>query len=408
VIVLVPAYEPDARLPALLRDLQAARPGVGLVVVDDGSGPASADAFAEARALGATVLVHPRNLGKGCALRTGLAWILDAHPGEDVVCADSDGQHAPDDVLRVGDRVGASGAMVLGGRRFEGDVPVRSRLGNAVARGLLRRASGGRVHDTQTGLRGYPAGSLGWLLEVPGDRFEYELRVLLRAHADGRPVEEIPIRTVYLDGNASSHFRPVADSWRVLAPLVLHAVVALGSSLVDVAVLALVVAATGDLVLGVVAARVLSGALNFSANRHLAHRARGSAEPGARARRRAGRPAPGSAARSDARPARSARRRALAADAARYASLAAVIALGDVLLLEALTAAGVPLLLARAGSGLALFLVGFAAQRALVFRRPGPEGPRHDTSSPDSDTASTAASTSASAGAPTAHGARSA
>ncbi|MBP2457637.1 putative flippase GtrA [Clavibacter michiganensis] len=354
-IVLVPAYQPDARLPALLRDLRAARPGVGLVVVDDGSGPASAGPFAEARALGAIVLVHPRNLGKGCALRTGLAWIRDAHPGEDVVCADSDGQHAPDDVLRVGDRVAETGAMVLGGRRFDGDVPVRSRLGNAVARGLLRRASGGRVHDTQTGLRGYPHGSLGWLLDVPGDRFEYELRVLLRAHADGRPVEEIPIRTLYLDGNASSHFRPVADSWRVLAPLVLHGIVALGSFLLDLGVLALLVALTGDLVAGVIGARLVSGTAAFLANRHLVHRARVGAGRHADAHR-------DPLARRD-------RRHALAGDALRYAGLAAAVALGDVLLLEALTAAGIPLLAARVGSGFALFLAGFAVQRALVFRR---------------------------------------
>jgi glycosyltransferase involved in cell wall biosynthesis len=348
-IVLIPAYEPGARLPELVRDLVTARPNVVPVVVDDGSGPAYSAVFDDARAAGATVLTHPRNLGKGCALRTGIAHVRDAYPGDDVVCADSDGQHAPVDVLAVGDRVRQTGSMVLGGRRFEGEVPLRSRLGNAVTRNLLRQASGGSVHDTQTGLRGYPAGSLAWLLEVPGDRFEYELQVLLRAHADGRQVEEIPIQTLYLDGNASSHFRPMADSWRVLAPLALHALVAVASFVLDLVALWILVALTGELLVGVIGARLISGTVNFLANRRLVHRTRGAAPP----------PAAGGAGR----------RRILLDEALRYTALASLVALGDVLLLEALTAVGIPLLLAKVGAGAALFVAGFAAQRTLVFRR---------------------------------------
>jgi len=356
VIVLIPAYEPDARLPALVTALVEARPDVIPVVVDDGSGPGRTATFDATRAAGAVVLTHPRNLGKGRALRTGIAYAGAAHPGEDVVCADSDGQHTAVDVLRVADHVRRTGSMVLGGRRFDGDVPLRSRFGNAVSRGLLRRASGGHVHDTQTGLRGYPAGSLAWLLDVPGDRFEYELRVLLQAHADGRRVEEIPIQTLYLEGNASSHFRPMADSWRVLAPLILHALVAIGSFVLDLIALWALVAVTGELLIGVIGARLISGTVNFLANRRLVHTGRGPAAP---------------------LPAESgAKRRLLLGEALRYTALASLVALGDVVLLEALTTAGIPLLLAKIGAGAALFVAGFAVQRTLVFRRhavePGP------------------------------------
>jgi putative flippase GtrA len=348
-IVLIPAYEPDDQLPELVIALVQTRPDLIPVVVDDGSGPAYAATFEEARAAGATVLTHPRNLGKGHALRTGIAFAGETHPGEDVVCADSDGQHAPVDVLRVADRVRRTGSMVLGGRRFDGDVPLRSRFGNAVTRGLLRRASGGHVHDTQTGLRGYPAGSLAWLLEVPGDRFEYELQVLLRAHADGRRVEEIPIQTVYLDDNASSHFRPMRDSWRVLAPLILHALVALGSFVLDLVALWILVAATGELLVSVVGARLISGTVNFLANRRLAHTGGGPAAP--------------LSGESGAK------RRLLLGEALRYTALASLVAIGDIVLLEALMTAGIPLLLAKIGAGAALFVAGFAAQRTLVFRQ---------------------------------------
>ena len=98
-IVLIPAYEPDDRLPELVADLTATARQVSVVVVDDGSGPRFGPVFASVRRLGATVLAHPANRGKGAALRTGLAHIRMTHPGQDVVCADRDGQHLVADIL---------------------------------------------------------------------------------------------------------------------------------------------------------------------------------------------------------------------------------------------------------------------------------------------------------------------
>ncbi|MGV1005180.1 MAG: glycosyltransferase, partial [Candidatus Nanopelagicales bacterium] len=102
-LILIPAYEPDHRLLDLLFELRSEHPEHGVVVVDDGSGPDYSPIFARARLLGAHVLAHPVNLGKGAALRTGLHYIHDCDPTADVVCADSDGQHLVRDILRVAD-----------------------------------------------------------------------------------------------------------------------------------------------------------------------------------------------------------------------------------------------------------------------------------------------------------------
>ena len=137
-IALIPAFEPDGRLVELIRRL-----GRPAVVVDDGSGPAYAPIFDQVRALGAQVLTHTRNRGKGCALKTGFAFVRRHFPGVGVVCADSDGQHRPEDINAVAERVESSGApMVLGARRFTGDVPARSRFGNALTRKVFRLATG--------------------------------------------------------------------------------------------------------------------------------------------------------------------------------------------------------------------------------------------------------------------------
>jgi glycosyltransferase involved in cell wall biosynthesis len=337
-VVVVPAYRPDGALAALVRDLADA--GLtDVVVVDDGSGPAHAPAFAAAAALGAEVLAHGANRGKGVALRTAVAHVLATRPGRDVITADADGQHTAAGVRAVADRLATSGAdVVLGERAFGGpDVPARSRLGNGVSGALFRAATGLPVRDTQTGLRGFRAVTLGWLGDVTGDRYEYELRVLLAASRRGATVVGEPIETVYLDHNASSHFRPVRDSLVVAAPLLAFAASGLLAFGVDVTALLLLQRATGVLLLAVVGARLLSAAVNYAVNRGVVFRL--------------------------VRPASAARGSAL-----RYAALAGLLLAASYGLLDALTTTlGVPLGVAKILTDAALLVASWTVQRQVVF-----------------------------------------
>ena len=220
-IILIPAYEPDQRLVDLVASIRDQRPSQRIVIVDDGSGPGYAALFESVRSMGCDVVGHAVNCGKGAALKRGFAHIELRYPHHDVVCADCDGQHTLHDVLAVADAVHERRADIgLGARRFAGDVPARSRFGNTVTRWVLGAVAGLRLQDTQTGLRGYPAAHLSWLQHIPGDRFEYELSVLLAARRAGMSFAEVPIATIYLDGNSSSHFRTVQDSVRVYLPFV--------------------------------------------------------------------------------------------------------------------------------------------------------------------------------------------
>jgi glycosyltransferase involved in cell wall biosynthesis len=225
-IVLLPVFQPVARLATLIAELRAAAPDTEVVVVDDGSGPAWAPPLDEARDLGAVVLRHGTNRGKGAALKTGFRYAADALPGRDVVCADADGQHHVADILRIGGLVAETHRTVLGVRRFEGDVPLRSRFGNRVTRMLFHAATGHPVEDTQTGLRGYPHASLPWLLTIPGERFEYEMNLLLAAARENHPIEQVVIPSTYLNDNASSHFGALSDSARIYWPLLRSAAAA--------------------------------------------------------------------------------------------------------------------------------------------------------------------------------------
>lgn len=222
-ILLLPVFRPGDHLPGLVGNLRAAGSTAPVVVVDDGSGPAVSGVLDTAAGLGCTVLRHPTNRGKGVAIKTGLTHVTKNFPDHDVVTADADGQHSVEDILRVAGRAGATGRIVLGVRSFDTDVPARSRFGNSLTRVLFRAATGRDVRDTQTGLRGYPAALLPRLRDIPGDRFEYEMNVLLYAARAGHPVDEVAIATTYLAGNASSHFGSLSDSVRIYRPLLRHA-----------------------------------------------------------------------------------------------------------------------------------------------------------------------------------------
>ena len=218
-VILIPSFEPDHRLVELVEEIRESASDQPIVVVNDGSDATYDRRFDAVRYLGCKVIAYRPNRGKGHALKAGFAHIERTHTGAGVVCADGDGQHRVTDILRVG-RALDSDAIVLGARRFDTAVPARSRLGNTVTRVLFRAATGDAVQDTQTGLRGFPASMLPWLQSVPGERYEYELSVLLAAAARGVACYEIPIDTIYFEHNDSSHFRAVRDSMRVYVPLV--------------------------------------------------------------------------------------------------------------------------------------------------------------------------------------------
>lgn len=134
---------------------------------------------------------------------------------------------------------------------------------------LFTLATGERISDTQTGLLGYPASMLPWLRSVRGERYEYELNLLLGAKQAGYAITTVDIATVYLDHNSGSHFRPVADSVRIYAPLLKFLASSFTAFLVDTVVFLLLTLVTDSVLLAVLGARAVSSAVNFLVNRRV-------------------------------------------------------------------------------------------------------------------------------------------
>lgn len=256
-----------------------------IIIVDDGSRAECKDHFRRAERHGpVTVLTHEINRGKGQALRTAFAYLLDRRPDcRGAVTIDGDGQHRTADILAVARAVGDGKTLVMGCRDFSGpEVPARSRSGNRITCAVFRIACGIRLSDTQTGLRGIPAALFPALLRVRGDRFEYETNMLLDLKRQGVGFREVGIETVYEDGNSESHFRPVRDSIRIYKFILLYLLSSLAGAGLDLLVFyvarRLLDGAVSDgmaVLLATVTARACSSFLNFNLNKSVVFHGQG-------------------------------------------------------------------------------------------------------------------------------------
>ncbi len=220
-IIIIPAYQPDNTLLLLLEQLVEQTENK-IIVIDDGSDSACNAIFNRADKYSAVhILTHKENRGKGAALRTGFRYILAKESScSTVISADADGQHRAEDISRVSKACTEHPHhLILGVRQFTGYVPLRSRLGNSLTRRLYNLLFRQNLRDTQTGLRGIPVHTLTTLIALQGERYCYELEMLLKLMQLEGPVLEIGISTIYEKNNESSHFRPFHDSAQIYTTL---------------------------------------------------------------------------------------------------------------------------------------------------------------------------------------------
>ena len=285
VTVVLPSLNPDHKLMQVVDAL--VKGGFHrILLVNDGSDPDHLAPFEEAARYPQCVLLrHYKNQGKGRALKTAFNYFL-CHPEGDVgvVTVDGDNQHHIDDILACARLLEEHpDTLILGCRDFSGpQVPPRSRLGNRSASFLFKALAGLSISDTQTGLRAIPARWVEAFADLYGERFEYETNMLLEIPRLAIPYREQPIRTIYLDENAGSHFRPVRDTLKICR-LLLKFLAASGASFaVDILAFWLLewlltpLSLARRLLLATAGARLLSSLFNFSLNRKAVFHHRGA------------------------------------------------------------------------------------------------------------------------------------
>ena len=281
--VVLPSLDPDDKLIAVVDGLLEY--GFSdIILVNDGSKQENLHYFTDLAAQHPEIhlLHHEVNKGKGAALKNAFRFFLENRPeGYGVVTVDGDNQHHPEDTRACCEKMLETGNIVLGCRDFTLDhVPARSRFGNQTTSTIFKTFVGMTISDTQTGLRAIPRKQLKTIVEVYGDRFEYETNMLLAMKTNGLAFDEVKIRTVYIEENASSHFHPIRDSWRIYKLILAHffryTISSMLSAVIDTAGYALLtVALRGFLhdfaltAVSGVSARVVSSLFNFFMNKNL-------------------------------------------------------------------------------------------------------------------------------------------
>lgn len=272
-IALIPVYEPETSFQPFLAAVKDS--GLEVVVVNDGSGPQYGTVFDQAKAYG-YVISYPENKGKGYALKTGTQYIVDHFPDAYIVTMDADGQHTVQDAWRLLNEVKKDpSALWIGVRTGLNKAPLPSRFGNALTRKATELVCGTDLQDTQSGLRAFDTKLARKLLKIDGDRYEYEMNEILDLSRWNIPIRQMPIETIYLNNNESSHFHRIKDSLRIYRQLLKFSASSLTCFCIDFILYSLLYLSLGFLnesariLWSNIPARIISSTVNYTINRKM-------------------------------------------------------------------------------------------------------------------------------------------
>lgn len=290
-VIVIPSLNPEEGLIDYVSQLKESGFS-NILLVDDGSRDSCKPIFNTLHEdFGCDLITHEINKGKGRALKDAFTYYHDAYTSGKwgncvgVITADSDGQHTVEDVLQLAEALPSCGdSLILGVRDFDDEsVPPKSETGNKITRFFMRICIGGDVTDTQTGLRAVPNCLVERFSFLPGERFEYETTMLIDCIKNKIEIKEIPIKTVYIDGNKETHYRPIVDSFsifKVIAGTFFKYILAsLASFLLDYGLFCLILFVAGLFIgdekekvaiwIATILARICSSLFNYFVNRNV-------------------------------------------------------------------------------------------------------------------------------------------
>ena len=268
-MLVIPSLEPKENFIRILEELS--KEFSNIIVVNDGSSEKYDFIFEEIEKMNIIVLKHGINLGKGRALKTAFNYILsECNDIDIVVTADSDGQHLSKDILKCSSvAIDKPHSLILGVRDFsKKDVPLRSRFGNKITRKIFKYLLGIYISDTQTGLRAFSRNQMKYFITTNGEKFEYETNMLIDNKNSGYEFFEVPIETVYIENNETSHFNPIKDSIQIYKLFVKYIIASISSFIIDISLFKIGIGFGATIVQSTIIARIISSLFNYKINRN--------------------------------------------------------------------------------------------------------------------------------------------
>ena len=266
-IILIPSYEPDEKLIELINKINQKE--FNIVIVNDGS-KKEYDIIFNRLPKNIKLISYQTNKGKGYALKKGLEYIKETWKGNYIVITmDSDGQHRIEDAQKLCNYSEKHpNALVLGKRKRLETTPIRSKIGNTITRSIYKLTTGLDIYDTQTGLRTFTNQLIDFLLKIEGERFEYEMNVLLLAAKNNIPIKEIEIKTIYIENNKKSHFKTIKDSILVYKEIIKFSLSSIISFIIDY-ILFIILSTNINISISTIIARIISSSINFILNKKI-------------------------------------------------------------------------------------------------------------------------------------------
>lgn len=230
-IILIPSYEPDDKLVKLINSIDTKE--FIVIVVNDGSNENYDKIFDKIKDK-VYLISYKKNKGKGYALKEGFKYIKDNYNEYIVITMDSDGQHKISDAKKLLEYIlNHRDTLVIGSRKRNKKIPLRSKFGSEVSSLTYKLVTGINIYDTQSGLRAFSNELMDFIISIDGNRFEYEMNVLMLASKNNIKMKEIEIETIYIDNNKKSHFNPLIDSYKVYKEILKYSCASFLSFIID-------------------------------------------------------------------------------------------------------------------------------------------------------------------------------
>lgn len=266
-VALIPSYEPDEKLIKIVKELK--HNDFDIVVVNDGSSHEYKGIFDSCESL-AKVINYDVNMGKGYAIKKGLSYIKENYDKCIIVTVDSDGQHTVKDTLNLCHLASENKNVIFLGKRVRGkNTPIRSKVGNIITRFFFYLTTGNDIYDTQTGLRAFDYSMIPFLLKVNGNRFDYEMNVLLDASKNNIGLKEEIIDTIYENNNKGSHFKAIRDSYLIYKQIFKFLLSSFSSFIIDYLIYFIMLQRGYSIIISNVTARLLSANYNYFVNKSM-------------------------------------------------------------------------------------------------------------------------------------------
>jgi len=205
--IILPAKNEAKGLEKLLPEISALYPDAEIIIVNDGSTDNTATISETA---GARVITHPYSMGNGAAIKTGAR---NAN-GEVLIFMDADGQHRPEDIPRLLNKISAGYDMAVGARQLDTHASIFRRYANIGYNKLASLMTGHKINDLTSGFRAVRTRHFRRFLYLLPNGFSYPTTSTMAFFRSGLAVTYIPIKAMQREGK--SHIRILHDGTKFL------------------------------------------------------------------------------------------------------------------------------------------------------------------------------------------------